>query len=87
MWYNNELACGKATTQDQPSRPGGYQPVKINNQMTFRLSGLNPPMNPDGSTRRLLFGQVWTLDPDLGVAERQTRNDEYRRGLDVNCKM
>uniref|UniRef100_A0A183BU62 ATP-dependent DNA helicase n=1 Tax=Globodera pallida TaxID=36090 RepID=A0A183BU62_GLOPA len=45
--YNHEMAFGTATTEQKPV-PGGYQPVKMNGMVTYRLSGINPPRNADG---------------------------------------
>uniref|UniRef100_A0A183C0L1 ATP-dependent DNA helicase n=1 Tax=Globodera pallida TaxID=36090 RepID=A0A183C0L1_GLOPA len=71
--FNHELAFGTATTEQKPV-PGGYQPVKMNGMVTYRLSGLNPPQNSDGSTREELCGQVWTLNPDSAIDLRKRRN-------------
>uniref|UniRef100_A0A183CCM3 ATP-dependent DNA helicase n=1 Tax=Globodera pallida TaxID=36090 RepID=A0A183CCM3_GLOPA len=71
--FNHELAFGTATTEQKPV-PGGYQPVKMNGMVTYRLSGLNPPQNSDGSTREELCGQVWTLNPDNAIDLRKRRN-------------
>uniref|UniRef100_A0A183BU64 ATP-dependent DNA helicase n=1 Tax=Globodera pallida TaxID=36090 RepID=A0A183BU64_GLOPA len=79
---NHELAFGTATTEQKPV-PGGYQPVKINGMVTYRLSGLNPPRNPDGSTREELCGQVWTMNPDDAIELRKRRNLDAGLHLDV----
>ena len=79
MLYNNEFACGCATTHQEASRPGGYQPVKMNGQITFRVSGIRPP-----DQRSALFGQVWTLEPQEAVASRIERNMNRRPRLNVN---
>uniref|UniRef100_A0A183C4Z0 ATP-dependent DNA helicase n=1 Tax=Globodera pallida TaxID=36090 RepID=A0A183C4Z0_GLOPA len=71
--FNHELAFGTATTEQKPV-PGGYQPVKMNGMVTYRLSGLNPPRNADGSTREELCGQVWTMNPDDAIELRKRRN-------------
>uniref|UniRef100_A0A914HAT8 ATP-dependent DNA helicase n=1 Tax=Globodera rostochiensis TaxID=31243 RepID=A0A914HAT8_GLORO len=80
--FNHELAFGTATTEQKPV-PGGYQPVKMNGMVTYRLSGLNPPRNADGSTREELCGQVWTLNPDDAIELRQRRNLDAGLQLDV----
>uniref|UniRef100_A0A183CLH7 ATP-dependent DNA helicase n=1 Tax=Globodera pallida TaxID=36090 RepID=A0A183CLH7_GLOPA len=79
--FNHELAFGTATTEQKPV-PGGYQPVKMNGMVTYRLSGLNPPRNADGSTREELCGQVWTLNPDNAIELRKRRNLDARLHLD-----
>lgn len=81
--YNSELAFGSATTHMQPI-PGGYQTVKMNGMVSYRLSGINPPLADDGTPREPLFGQVWTLNPDEAIALRQGRNIEHHLGLNVN---
>ena len=81
-FYNNEFACGTATTQQEASREGGYQPIKMNGMVTYRTSGINPPLDKEGNPRSELFGQVWTLNPDDSVARRQQRGVAHR--LDVN---
>uniref|UniRef100_A0A183CN26 ATP-dependent DNA helicase n=1 Tax=Globodera pallida TaxID=36090 RepID=A0A183CN26_GLOPA len=78
--YNHEMAFGTATTEQKPV-PGGYQPVKMNGMVTYRLSGINPPRNADGSTRDELCGQVWTLNPDDAIELRKRRN------MDANLKL
>jgi hypothetical protein len=76
-FYNNEFACGCASTEKEASRPGGYQPIKMNGMVTYRTSGIiGPPGRPE------MFGQVWTLDPDESVARRQQRGESHR--LNVN---
>uniref|UniRef100_A0A183C837 Helitron_like_N domain-containing protein n=1 Tax=Globodera pallida TaxID=36090 RepID=A0A183C837_GLOPA len=80
--FNHELAFGTATTEQKPV-PGGYQPVKMNGMVTYRLSGLNPPRNADGSMRDELCGQVWTLNPDDAIELRRRRNLDARLNLDV----
>uniref|UniRef100_A0A183C0L0 ATP-dependent DNA helicase n=1 Tax=Globodera pallida TaxID=36090 RepID=A0A183C0L0_GLOPA len=79
--FNHELAFGTATTEQKPV-PGGYQPVKMNGMVTYRLSGLNPPRNSDGSTREELCGQVWTLNPDDAIELRKRRNLDAGLQLD-----
>uniref|UniRef100_A0A183CC21 ATP-dependent DNA helicase n=1 Tax=Globodera pallida TaxID=36090 RepID=A0A183CC21_GLOPA len=79
--FNHELAFGTATTERKPV-PGGYQPVKMNGMVTYRLSGLNPPQNADGSTRDELCGQVWTLNPDNAIDLRKRRNLDAGLRLD-----
>uniref|UniRef100_A0A183BU63 ATP-dependent DNA helicase n=1 Tax=Globodera pallida TaxID=36090 RepID=A0A183BU63_GLOPA len=79
--FNHELAFGTATTEQKPV-PGGYQPVKMNGMVTYRLSGLNPPRNADGSTRDELCGQVWTLNPDNAIDLRKRRNLDAGLRLD-----
>uniref|UniRef100_A0A183C069 ATP-dependent DNA helicase n=1 Tax=Globodera pallida TaxID=36090 RepID=A0A183C069_GLOPA len=79
--FNHELAFGTATTEQKPV-PGGYQPVKINGMVTYRLSGLNPPRNADGSTREELCGQVWTLNPDEAIELRKRRNLDAGLNMD-----
>uniref|UniRef100_A0A914H8H6 ATP-dependent DNA helicase n=1 Tax=Globodera rostochiensis TaxID=31243 RepID=A0A914H8H6_GLORO len=78
--YNHEMAYGTATTEQKPVQ-GGYQPVKMNGMVTYRLSGINPPRNADGSTRDELCGQVWTLNPDDAIELRKRRN------MDANLKL
>uniref|UniRef100_A0A914H992 Helitron helicase-like domain-containing protein n=1 Tax=Globodera rostochiensis TaxID=31243 RepID=A0A914H992_GLORO len=79
--FNHELAFGTATTEQKPV-PGGYQPVKMNGMVTYRLSGLHPPQNSDGSTRDELCGQVWTLNPDSAIDLRKRRNLDAGHRLD-----
>uniref|UniRef100_A0A183CMG6 ATP-dependent DNA helicase n=1 Tax=Globodera pallida TaxID=36090 RepID=A0A183CMG6_GLOPA len=79
--FNHELAFGTATTEQKPV-PGGYQPVKMNGMVTYRLSGLNPPRNADGSTREELCGQVWTMNPDDAIELRKRRNVDAGLHLD-----
>jgi hypothetical protein len=78
--YNSEMAFGTATTQQQPV-PGGYQPVKMNGMVTYRLSGINPPDDPVRLNE--ICGQVWTLNPDEAIALRQQRNVQQRLHLSV----
>uniref|UniRef100_A0A183C4Y9 ATP-dependent DNA helicase n=1 Tax=Globodera pallida TaxID=36090 RepID=A0A183C4Y9_GLOPA len=81
--FNHELAFGTATTEQKPV-PGGYQPVKMNGMVTYRLSGLNPPRNADGLTREELCGQVWTLNPDNAIDLRKRRNLDAGLRLEDN---
>lgn len=78
--FNHELAFGTATVDHQPT-PGGYQPVKINGMVTYRISGLLPP---DGQPE--LCGQVWTLTPEEAIDVRQQRNQQQRLQLNVCCR-
>jgi hypothetical protein len=75
MWYNNEFACATATTQQEDSRPGGYQPIKMNGMVTYNMGGIFSPPDAKGNPRPLLCGQVWTLDPDESVTARKQRNE------------
>jgi hypothetical protein len=86
-FYNNEFACGCASTEQEPSRPGGYQPIKMNGMVTYRTSGLFAPRDEEGNSRPELFGQVWTLNPDESVARRQQRGEPHRLNVNISYSL
>jgi hypothetical protein len=86
-FYNNEFACGCATTEQEPSRPGGYQPIKMNGMVTYRTSGMFPPLDDEGNPRPEMFGQVWTLNPDESVARRQQRGEPHRLNVNISYSL
>jgi hypothetical protein len=87
VWnYNNELACGSATTHQSEVQRGRLRVVKINGMITYRLFGMNPPVDPvTGAERPRVLSQIWTLQPEDAIQERLRHNadqsNQYR--LDV----
>lgn len=76
--YNHEMAFGTASTEHEDTPGRGYQPVKINGMVTYRISGLLPPNGEPA-----LCGQVWTLTPEEAIDVRQQRNQQQRLQLNV----
>jgi hypothetical protein len=50
----------------------------MNGMVTYRTSGMFPPLDDEGNPRPEMFGQVWTLNPDESVARRQQRGGPRR---------